>query len=169
MSHEDRHETPSRITVAMADVAVALLFVAVGVLVTADSYRIGAGWADDGPQAGYFPFYVGLMLIASGLITAVLSLRRDAVWHKIFATREELGRVFDVLLPTAVYVVAIFLLGIYLSSAAFIGWFMVRHGRFRAAITLPVAIGVPLLFFMLFERWFLVPLPKGPIEQMLGL
>jgi putative tricarboxylic transport membrane protein len=169
MSTDDRQETPSRITVAMADVVVALLFVAVGALVSVDSYRIGAGWAEDGPQAGYFPFYVGLMLIASGLITAVLSLRRDAKWHRIFATREELRRVFDVLLPTAIYVVAIFLLGIYLSSALFIGWFMVRHGGFRAPITLAVAIGVPLLFFLLFERWFLVPLPKGPIEQMLGL
>ena len=168
MSSGERQETPSRITTSMADVAVALFFVLIGVLVCADSLRIGAGWAEDGPQAGYFPFYVGLMLLLAGLVTAVLSLRRDAKWHKPFATREELGRVVDVFVPTAVYVGAIFLLGIYLSSALFIGWFMVRHGRFRTAITLPVALGVPLLFFMLFERWFLVPLPKGPIEHWLG-
>lgn len=168
MSSEDRNETPSRITLAGADAVVALLFLIVGVVVAADSYRIGAGWADDGPQAGYFPFYVGLLLAVSGLITAVLALRRDATWGRIFATREELRRVFDVFIPTAVYVASVFVLGIYLASALFIAWFMKRHGRFHAALTLGISLGVPVLLFMLFERWFLVPLPKGPIENLLG-
>jgi hypothetical protein len=168
MSSEEKHETPSRITMAGADAAVALLFVVVGVVVAVDSYRIGAGWADDGPQAGYFPFYVGLLLTISGAITTATALRRDARWGKIFATREELGRVVDVFFPTAIYVGAIYLLGIYVASALFIGWFMQRHGKFRAPVKAAIALAVPALLFMLFERWFLVPLPKGPLERLLG-
>ena len=35
-------------------------------------------------------------------------------------------------------------------------------------ISLAVGIGVPLALFLMFERWFLVPLPKGPLEALLG-
>jgi putative tricarboxylic transport membrane protein len=31
-----------------------------------------------------------------------------------------------------------------------------------------VAVGVPFVTFLIFERWFLLPLPKGPIEAYLG-
>jgi hypothetical protein len=31
-----------------------------------------------------------------------------------------------------------------------------------------VSLGNSIVFFLIFERWFLVPLPKGPIETWLG-
>jgi hypothetical protein len=49
-----------------------------------------------------------------------------------------------------------------------IGFFMKWLGRYGWNMVLPIAIGVPLATFIVFERWFLVPLPKGPIEQWLG-
>ena len=73
------------------------------------------------------------------------------------------------LVPMVLYVGLIFVLGIYLASALLIGFFMFKHGKYKAKVALPVAIGVPLFFYAVFERWFLVPLPKGPIEQWLGL
>ena len=45
-------------------VMAAFLFV-VAVLVIVDSIRVGTGWADDGPRSGYFPFYIGCILLAS--------------------------------------------------------------------------------------------------------
>ena len=65
-------------------------------------------------------------------------------------------------------VVGVSLVGIYVASALLIGYFMRRHGRFGWVKTVIVSVGVPLVFFLVFERWFLVPLAKGPIEQMLG-
>ncbi len=59
-------------------------------------------------------------------------------------------------------------LGLYIPSALLIGWFMVRHGRHPLAATAAVALGVPAFFYLVFERWFVVPLPKGPLA-MLGL
>ncbi|MCU0967363.1 MAG: tripartite tricarboxylate transporter TctB family protein [Rubrivivax sp.] len=150
------------------EVAVALALLAVSVLVVTDSVRVGTGWADDGPQSGYFPFYIGIALMASSawvLVGALLKWRR----HEPFAEREQLTRVVVMAIPMAVYLGLIFLLGIYLSSMLLIAYFMFRYGRFGAAITLPVALGVPTLFFLVFERWFLVPLPKGPVEALLGL
>jgi hypothetical protein len=49
-----------------------------------------------------------------------------------------------------------------------IATFMKWLGRYRWGMVLPIAIGVPLVTFIVFERWFLVPLPKGPIEEWLG-
>ena len=72
-----------------------------------DSARIGAGWGDDGPQAGYFPFYVGIALVVASLVTLVQTVRYEAHWQRAFATREQLSRVRAVLVPTAVFVAAV--------------------------------------------------------------
>jgi hypothetical protein len=169
MSGSDPGESPSRLRTWHAEGLTALFFLAVGAVVAIDSLRIGAGWADDGPQAGYFPFYIGLALGATGLVGLLDALRqRAAAGAQAFATREQLARVAQVFVPTCLYVAAIYVAGIYVASALFIGWFMRRHGRFAWSRTLPVALGVPLMLFMLFERWFLVPLPKGPLERLLG-
>ncbi len=138
------------------------------VLVITDSIRVGTGWADDGPRAGYFPFYIGLLLLVSSgavLVTALLGWRKA---DPVFVEREQLGMVFAVLVPMVLYVGAIALAGIYAASLALIAYFMRRHGKFSWPWTVGVSVGVPLAFFLVFERWFLVPLPKGPIEHMLG-
>lgn len=150
------------------EIAVALVLMALAAVVIADSLRIGAGWADDGPQAGYFPFYIGLaMLVASGWIA--LSQLRGTARAVAFARRSELRSVMQMFIPTCIYVAGIKLLGIYVASVLIIGWFMVRHGRHRLVTTLGVALAVPLTFFVVFERWFVVPLPKGPLEALLGM
>ncbi len=150
------------------ELIVALLLAVVAAVVVADSLRVGAGWGDDGPRAGYFPFYIGLALGAASLWIVAVQLR---AWRavQVFATREEAARVLAVLWPMALYVAAIRLLGIYVASALLIAYFMSRHGSHRIALRAAVAIGVPLVFFVVFERWFVVPLPKGPLEALLGL
>ena len=143
--------------------------VAIAVLVITDSIRVGTGWADDGPRAGYFPFYIGLLLMASSgwiLLRQLLRWGRD---QTEFARRAQLALVISVLIPIVVYVVGISLLGIYLASLLLIGYFMRRYGKYGWPATAAVSIGVPLVFFLVFERWFLVLLPKGPIERMLGM
>ena len=136
--------------------------------VITDSIRVGTGWGDDGPRSGYFPFYIGLLLLLSSATVLVSTL---LAWRKadpVFAEREQLAMVFAVLVPMVLYVGGIALAGIYAASLALIGYFMRRHGKFSWPWTVGVSIGVPLVFFLVFERWFLVPLPKGPIERLLG-
>lgn len=151
------------------EAGVALFLVLLGALVIMDSLRVGIGWADDGPRSGYFPFYIGLLLIASAGWVLLRQLWRWKAPDKLFAEREQLSGVFAVLVPMLVYAALIAGIGIYVSSALLIGYFMRRHGRYGWAATLAVAIGVPLFFWAVFERWFLVLLPKGPLEHLLGL
>jgi putative tricarboxylic transport membrane protein len=150
------------------ELIVAAVLMLLAVLVIIDSLRVGTGWAEDGPRSGYFPFYIGvLLLLSSGsvLVGQLLRWRRE---DPEFAERSQIGLVVSVLVPMVVYVGLIALLGIYLASLALIGYFMRRHGRYGWPLTGSVAVGVPLFFFIVFERWFLVPLPKGPIENLLG-
>jgi putative tricarboxylic transport membrane protein len=141
----------------------------IGVMVVADSLRVGTGWADDGPRSGYFPFYIGLALLASSGWVFVRQLMRFKADRTVFAEREQAMLVLAMLWPMTLYVVAIFFVGIYIASALLIGYFMRRYGKYGWAATTAVAVGVPLVFFFVFERWFLVQLPKGPIERLLGL
>ena len=73
------------------------------------------------------------------------------------------------LVPTVVYVALIGWMGFYLASILFIGFFMIWLGRYSWLKSSIVALSVNVVTFLLFEIWFKVPLPKGPIESLLGL
>ena len=156
------------IGVRWPELLVALFLMTLATLVLVDSWRVGIRWADDGPQSGYFPFYIGLALLISSAWTALKQLRRWAVVED-FAERAQVKSVLSILLPMTVYVAGVWLLGIYVASLLLIGYFMVRHGKHGLALTAAVAVGVPLFFYAVFERWFLVPLPKGPLEALIGI
>jgi hypothetical protein len=167
MDSAKQDDADGSVGVRWPELLVALFLMALAVLVITDSLRVGTGWGDDGPRSGYFPFYIGLALLASSAWVAVGALRQWAQ-HEAFAEKSQLRSVWAILWPMTVYVGLITVLGIYVSSVVLIGFFMLRHGKHNAALTAAVAVGVPLVFFVVFERWFLVPLPKGPIEAMLG-
>ena len=139
-----------------------------GILVMIGSLQVGINWGVEGPRSGFFPFYVGLIiLISSGLNLASALIEGSA--GKLFADWGQLRSVMLVVIPTSIYVAVLPYLGIYLASALLIGTFMKWLGRYAWGLTLMVAVGVPVVTYVLFEKWFLVPLPKGPIEELLGL
>jgi putative tricarboxylic transport membrane protein len=165
---EDRNggSAASTRAVEMGVAAVIFLF---GALVVFDSYRLGARWGDDGPQAGYFPFYVGLLLCLSGGVIFVRALRNAALATESFVERAQLKLIFTVLIPTVVYVGFIASLGFYVASTLFIAYFMRRLGKYSWLLAGLVSVGISVVFFLTFEIWFSVPLPKGPLEAVLGL
>ena|SRR6218665_271455 len=148
---------------------VSALLVGVSVLVIVDSLRVGNGWADDGPQSGYFPFYIGLILLASSGSVLVGTLLKWRGENPAFADKTQLASVLAVLVPMTVYVAALAWLGIYVASFGLIAFFMRRHGKYGWPATVAVSVAVPLVVYFVFERWFLVLLPKGPLESLLGL
>lgn len=166
---EPAQDSPAAARRRSVEVVVSLALLLLGVLVIWDSLRVGIRWADDGPQAGYFPFYIGVLLAVSGAGTFASALRDARMARDAFVTVAQLRLVLSVLVPTIVYVVAIDLVGMYVSSAVFIALFMLVLGRYGWMVTSAVSLGVSVAFFLLFEIWFKVPLPKGPLEALLGL
>ena len=168
------------ISVRTMDIIVALLFLFGSAVVLYDANRLGFGWREgEGPASGYFPFYVALIMAgasAINLLRAVLRMEPEA--DGTFVSRRAFGRVLAVLVPTVVYValiggvslgpIEVPRLGIYVASGIFMFAFMIAIGRENPFKAAGVAAALPFALFLMFEKWFLVPLPKGPLEAWLG-
>ena len=146
----------------------AAAFIALFALVViAGSVQAGIGWGTEGPKAGFFPFYVGLLILVSSAMN-FLHIGRDGAAGRLFAEWRQLAKVMAMLVPTAIYVALIPWIGIYVASALLIAVFMRGLGRYGWSMVAAIALGVPFASFLVFEKWFLLPLPKGPIEAYLG-
>ena len=165
----DHPDARPALRVKAAELAVAAFFFLLGMVVVYDSLRLGVKWGDDGPQSGYFPFYVGLIICIASVMTFVGALRIDTRDNKPFVEVGQFRLVLSVLVPSALFVAAITWLGIYLPSILFIGFFMRWLGKYAWWTLSAVAFSVSATFFLIFEIWFKVPLPKGPVETLLGL
>lgn len=165
----DASDEPMLVSSRAMDIVVALLFLAAAALVIVDSTRLGFRWQEGvGPGAGYFPFYVALVMAGASLINLIRAILHKRGSEEIFVTRPAFLKVLAVLVPLAAFVAAIAFVGIYVSSAIFIALFMMYFGGYAFYRAIPVGGGVAIVLFFLFEKWFLVPLPKGPLEAWLG-
>lgn len=148
------------------EIAVSVFFLALGALIMFDSLRIGAGWSDEGPKSGYFPFYIALLMTIATIANLVSVLRSGEAGS--FVSRPQLKLVMSVFLPCVVYVAVMQFVGLYVSSAVFITIFMRWQGKFSIAKSAACGLGVTIVLFLMFEIWFKVPLLKGPLEAALG-
>ena len=146
----------------------AVVFFLIGVVMIVDNYKIGAGWSREGPEAGYFPLRIGVIICVAAAVVLFQGLFGKGERNKVFVTFSRLRHVMAVLLPTIVFVLAIKFVGIYVASAIFIAAFMRVMDRFSWLKTIGISVGVSVALFWLFELQFTVPLPKGPLESMFG-
>jgi hypothetical protein len=149
------------------EIGVTVAMVVFSLIVIAGSLQVGIGWGAEGPKAGFVPFYVGLLIMGSSIVNlgAILAERRD---NRLFAEWGQLAKVMSILVPTSIYVALIPWIGIYVASVILIAVFMRWLGRYGWSLVAAISLGVPLAVFLIFERWFLLPLPKGPVEEFLG-
>ena len=151
-----------------AELGVALFFFLIGAIVIYDSVRLGFGWQEvHGPRPGYFPFIIGVIMCVASLVNLVQAMRvKD---DKPFVEVGQLKLVLAVLVPTALFALAVTWIGIYVSAVLFIGFFMRWLGKYPWWKVVAVGFGTSAVLYLVFEKWFKVPLPKGPLENLLGL
>ena len=149
-----------------ADLLTALVLLLLGGIVLVDAVRLGSGWSTDGPESGFFPFWMSLFLMLSAAVILVRALRRASATP--FVTREQLTLVWTVLWPAAAMVLVTQILGLYVASALYIAYYMRRVGHHSWRAVAALSLAVPVITFIIFEQWFLVPMPKGPLEHYWG-
>lgn len=166
----DQQTGQSVVSMRTMEIIVAAALLLFGAVIAWESWRLGARWGDDGPQAGYFPFYIGLIIAISSLVTLVQALLgRTPQARAAFVERGQLKLVFAVLAPALLYVLAIQWFGIYLASAVYMAVFMVWLGHYAWWKAVVLGIAVSVCVFLMFEIWFKVPLHKGTLYNPLSL
>ena len=149
-----------------ADIVTASVLLLLGGLVGADAVRLGIGWGTDGPRSGFFPFWLALVLVVCCVIVIAQAARRDT--REPFVTWERMRLVLKVLWPATAMVALTHVLGLYVTAGLYLGFYMRWVGRHGWRSVLALSIVVPVAAFLVFELWFLVPMPKGPLEAWLG-
>jgi len=147
---------------------VGIVCILFGIITIIGSLKAGAGWGPDGPKSGFFPFYVGVIIVLASCVNCIQILMEQDD-GQLFADWGQLRQVLSVLAPTTIYCLLIPYLGIYVASILLIALFMKWLGQYPWMTTAAVALGVPFAVYLFFEKWFLIPLPKGPLEELLGL
>jgi putative tricarboxylic transport membrane protein len=150
----------------IADIVTAAVLMLLGGVVLFDAVRLGFGWGGDGPKSGFFPFWLAaIMVVVCGVILAQAWRGRE---EKRFVSREQLGSVLKVLWPAVFAVFLMHFVGLYVASALYMAFYMRWVGRHSWLLVVLIALGISVGSFLVFEKWFLVPMPKGPLEQWLG-
>jgi hypothetical protein len=166
-TEDDADSSPAVAGKRPVEVATMAIVFAFAMLMAWDNRRTGIGWESTGPQAGYFPFYVSMILAAAclyGLVTELIKRGAD----EPFVRRAQLKRVLQVFVPTLLYVPATQWLGIYVSSFLLITGFMIVVGKLRPWVTIVTGLAFSIAMFVTFDVAFDVIMPKGPLEHLLG-
>jgi len=155
-----------------ADLVTATLLMLLGGIVIYDAAQLGIGWGIEGPGSGFFPFWLASLLVAISAAIFTQAVRRRS--QKPFVTRERFVPVFHVLAPVAGFIVLTDPpgpwsgIGLYVAGGLYLGFYMRWVGRHGWGAVVALSIALPVAMFFLFETWFLVPMPKGPVEAWLG-
>ena len=155
-----------------ADIVTAALLMLSGGIVIYDAARLGFGWGNEGPRSGFFPFWLAALMVAisAAIIIQALVSRSE----KPFVTRDRFVPVFKVLAPIAGFIVVTDPpgpwsgLGLYVAGGLYLGFYMRWVGRHDWRSVVALSVAVPVITFFIFEKWFLVPMPKGPVETWFG-
>ena len=165
-----RQDASPAISRFAAEIAFALLTLAFGAVIIGGALEFSVGWGDIGPEAGYFQFRVGILIILASLVNLVRAyIRRKTLAADVFLTRAQTRHVAAFAVPVVALVGVAVGLGIYVATALYLLFTVGLVARHRSWLTIAVSLGTPLVLFLLFEYVFLTPLLKGPLENWLGL
>ena len=163
-----QEDSPPVASVRTVELVTMGVLLAIAALLAWDNARTGMGWADDGPKAGYFPFYLSVILAAAcgyGLVRTFLTHAHES---ETFVTRDQLRRVMQVFVPTLAFCLFTQWLGLYVASFLLIAGFMWWVGKIALWKSLLTAFLFSLIMFVTFDIAFDVIMPKGPLEALLG-
>jgi putative tricarboxylic transport membrane protein len=161
-------DSPAVTTTRAVEVVVYLLLLGFALLLGFDNWRSGAGWASDGPQSGYLPFYLCIILGGASLYGLGVVFLQRGNEDKTFVTRAQARRVLQVFVPTFLFCLFTQWLGLYVASFLLVAGFMRVIGRIAWWKSLLTSFLFAFAMFATFDLAFDVIMPKGPIEALFG-
>jgi Tripartite tricarboxylate transporter TctB family len=150
-------------------ILVALLTLSFGAVIILGATEFSVGWSERGPEPGYFPFWIGCVIVAGSLCTLAQTVLATNEGRHPAITRGQAQRAMTFLLPMIGFVAVAHLLGIYVATILYLFSVMVFQGRYTVALSSALSLGTAVSLYVMFDKWLKVPLAKGPIEALLGI
>ena len=161
-------DSPAVTSNRSVEIVVSLLLLALALTLGYDNWRTGIGWDSTGPQPGYFPFYLSVILAGASLYGLFKALLSRGLALQTFVTRAQLRRVMAVFAPTFAFCLVTQFLGLYVASFLLISGFMRFVGKIAWWKSLLTACVFTAAMFVTFDIAFDVIMPKGPLEAAFG-
>lgn len=153
-----------KFTMARADLAVAVAFMVVAALIIQQGVKLGPGWGDSGPEPGFFPFSLAMLMGLGGLaivIQGVIHGVRRTASSAFFEDREEITELFRVGVPIAAAIAAVPVFGLYLMTALYTWLFSWWHGRFRWYSSVFAGVVIPVVMYAILDQGLRIPMPRS--------
>lgn len=153
-----------------ADIACGLALLLLGGLVVWESLKLKIGWGLNGPEGGFFPFWLAVGLaVCSGATVLKAFFRGSSYGDLPFVRKGGWVPVVKVAVPAFGMVALTEAIGLYPAAAVYLAVYMRWIGRHRWITILLVSILLPVASYFIFDKWFLIPMPKGYWTVISGL
>jgi len=150
-------------TTKSADIMVAVILLCLGLVVGFDSFRLGSGWGMEGPKAGFFPIVMAIIAVAGCLVIIRQAMKgtSSVKGSKPFVPAGGMKPVLTVFIPACGMVLLTEVVGLYVAAMIYLAAYIKIVGGYRWRTVLLVSIPIPLIFYWVFEKIFLIPMPAG--------
>jgi hypothetical protein len=146
-----------------ADILVAIVLLGFGLIVMWDSFRLGSGWGMEGPKAGFFPFLMAAIAVAGCVVVVRQAMKgtSSVKGNKPFVPSGGMKPVLTVFIPACGMILLTEVVGLYVAAMIYLAGYIRIVGEYRWRTVLLVSIPIPLIFYWVFEKIFLIPMPAG--------
>jgi hypothetical protein len=150
-----------RMTYRQVEIGAVVVFLLLGALVLLDTIRLGPGWGESGPQPGFFPFVMTILLVLGTLGVIYVELYRQSDTRPFFEVSEEVADLLKVGIPIVIVAFVIRWLGLYAGAGLYIAFFMAWYGKFRWYSALAGGIILPVVLWLVLREGFNISMPMS--------
>jgi hypothetical protein len=153
-----------KVKIKTVEIGVAVLLLALGALIFSESLKLGAGWGFSGPQPGFFPLVLTILIIVGCLIVLFVAFRQPA-GETFFEVSQEIVDLLKVGIPILVAVALLRLLGLFLVSGLYLGFFMIYYGKYRWWQSTIAGVLFAAILWLLLREAFNLPMPMNVLYR----
>lgn len=149
-----------RATYKWVDVGAAIGLLVLGAVVLRESIELGPGWGASGPDAGFFPFWLTVLMLI-GTLGVIWYAFRKPDERPFFEVNQEVTDLLRVGVPIAAATTLIPWAGMYVTAGLYLGFFMFWYGNFRWYWSLAGAILLPAVLWIMLREGFNISMPMS--------
>ena len=135
------------------------------VLVMIECFRLGFGWDEmSGPQAGFVPFYLAMLMILSSLFIFYLGWKGEKKEDdNFFINREGMMEAIKIAATALLFTIILVFAGVYFAMLIFAPIFVRWLGKHNWPTVIMFTIGITLAIYFGMEVGLKIHLPRSPL------